>query len=420
MTSSVLWFVARRHLAGGRSTVLLSLISWITLAGVTLGVSSLVVVTAVMTGMQQDLRTKLLEAAPHVLVRQLGTSLRLEDWPMVTDSAMANESVVGAAPFVLSEVTMIRRGERGNYSQSASLFGVSPEEIRGAATGIEEDILDGIHDLAPPESGLPPLLLGLGVADRMQLFPGDTVIVASWENLRTDLMVFLRPTMKQFEVTGTFSTGMYDYDIGYVYTTIDDARELIGISDSTSASGVGVKVADPALAAGVAVELAERLPFDYVVQSWEQTNRALFSALKLEKIAMGVILFLIVLVAAFNIVSTLVMVVADRRREIGILRAMGMRGIDVTRIFVIQGLGIGITGTALGAALGVSVSLLIERFELIRIPPEVYFVDHLPVSIQAGDLAWIVGASVAVSILATIYPATQAARMAPVDAIRHD
>lgn len=420
MSSSVLWFVARRHLAGGRRNALLSLITWIALAGVTVGVSALIVVTAVMTGMQRDLRAKILEAAPHVLVQQKGTSLRLDGWREVVDRALATESVVAAAPFVLTQVSLVRSGSDGLYPQAAQLFGVLPEGAAAVVTELEGKIASGVHDLTTPPSGLAPLLIGRGVADRMQLFEGDTVIVISFENLQPDLLAGLRPAMRRFEVTGIFSTGIHDYDVAYAYTTLAAARELVGISNDATASGVGVRVSSPDLAAAAADRLAVELGYPYHVRSWEDSNQALFSALKLEKIAMGVILFLVVLVAAFNIVSTLTMVVADRTREIGILRAIGMRGREIMRIFVIQGMWIGVAGTALGALLGLTTSLLIDRYELIRIPPSVYLIDHLPVALDPADLIWIVTASVAVSLLATIYPARQAARMAPVDAIRHD
>ncbi len=166
--------------------------------------------------------------------------------------------------------------------------------------------------------------------------------------------------------------------------------------------------------------MRETLGFDYFAVSWIVTNRALFSALKLEKIAMGLILFLIVLVAAFNIVSTLVMVVSDRTREIGILKAMGMTRKGILSVFVLQGAWIGVTGTALGTAGGLGLSWLLDRYEIIKIPPDVYFVDHLPVSLRVTDVLLIVVASIAVAFLATIYPALQASRLEPVDAIRHE
>jgi lipoprotein-releasing system permease protein len=254
----------------------------------------------------------------------------------------------------------------------------------------------------------------------MQLFVGDTVVVASFENLSANVMGGLAPTLRRFQVTGTFETGMYDYDLQNVYTTLAHAQELVGIDDPSVAGGIGVRTVDPSRATEIAGAIQDRLGFPYYVESGEVTNRALFSALKLEKIAMGLILFLIVLVAAFNIVSTLVMVVADRTREIGILKAMGMTRAGILRVFVLQGAWIGVMGTALGTVLGVALALILGRYELIKIPPDVYFVDHLPVSLQLDDVGKIVVASIVVAFLATIYPAIQASRLEPVDAIRHD
>jgi lipoprotein-releasing system permease protein len=257
------------------------------------------------------------------------------------------------------------------------------------------------------------------MAARLQLFTGDTLIVVSMENLRPDMLGGLSPTLRLFEVTGTFTTGMYEYDSKNLYTSISAAQDLLGLPD-TVISGLGVRTTNPDDATEIGEALSDRLGYPYYVESWITTNRALFSALKLEKIVMGLILFLIVLVAAFNIVSTLVMVVSDRTREIGILKAMGMTGGGILRVFVLQGAWIGLIGTALGTTFGVVLCWLLDTYEIIKIPPDVYFVDRLPVSLQASDLALIVAASVVIAFAATIYPSLQAARLQPVEAIRHD
>jgi lipoprotein-releasing system permease protein len=413
------WYIARHYLGAGRSRGLLSLITWIALGGVTVGVTALVVVIAVMAGMQKDLRGKILESTPHVLVLESGTSLRLHDWQRVLDTVASIDGVVGAAPFVLTDVSVVRSGADGLYPQPAHLYGISIDPTRAAPTEMERNIMNGALNLEPPPSGLQPLLMGSGLMARMQLFEGDTVVVASFENLRTDIFGGLQPTLRQFEITGSFTTGMYDYDMQNVYTTLAVAQELVG-AEPDVVSGIGVRTTDPEFATRVGDEIQRRLGFPYYVESWMTTNRALFSALKLEKLAMGLILFLIVLVAAFNIVSTLVMVVADRTREIGILKAMGMTRAGILRVFVLQGAWIGIAGTLLGTGLGVTLAWALGRFEIIKIPPDVYFVDHLPVSLQMADVAKIVVASVIVAFLATVYPARQAASLEPVDAIRHD
>jgi lipoprotein-releasing system permease protein len=305
------------------------------------------------------------------------------------------------------------------YQQPATMYGIHLDPEHAPPTEMERQIVEGILNLEPPASGLPPLLLGSVMADRMILFEGDTVVLMSLENLNMDSFGAMTPTIRQFEITGTFTTGMYDYDLKNVYTTFEAASDLIGLEPGT-ASGIFVRTVDPELAPDIAREIGARLGSDYYVESWVVTNRALFSALRLEKLAMQLILFLIVLVAAFNIVSTLVMVVADRTREIGILKAMGMTKSGILRVFVLQGAWIGVMGTVVGTVTGLFLCWLLDRYQIIRIPPDVYFVDHLPVSVQVTDVVLIVAASVAVAFLATIYPAVQASRLEPVDAIRHE
>ena len=411
------WFIARHYLKAGRGKALLSLITWIALGGIILGVAALITVISVMSGMQGELRGKILESTPHLYVLEYSRSLQLGDYETVVDTILTMDGVTAAAPFAMSNVSLVY--EQGDYSQSAYLFGVDTDTTGMAVTEMERRMIEGALDLAPPESGLPPLLMGSVLADRMGIFAGDTMVVLSLENLNPDMFGGFSPTLRQFEVTGTFTTGMYEYDLSNIYTTLPAAQELLGMP-ATTASGIGVRTVDPAQAAEIAATLQERLGYPYQVQSWIERNQALFSALQLEKIALGLIVFLIVVVAAFNIVSTLVMVVSDRTKEIGILRTMGMTQKGIMRVFVIQGVWIGVIGTVAGTLLGVGASWAIDRFELIQIPGDVYFVEHLPATLDPVDIGLIVVASVLVSFLATIYPSRQASRLEPVDAIRHE
>lgn len=412
------WFVAYRYLSARKQGRFLSFITWVALGGITVGVTALIVVLGVMNGMQEDLQEKILGSSPHVMVLERGPALRMNDWRTVADSIRTVPEVEAVSPFALSSVVVVR-GE--DYVQPADLYGISlegnPDE---SVTRMEEEILQGIHALEETKSGLPPVVLGVRLADRMAVFPGDSLLIFSLENFGMDPMGGYRPAVRQFEVTGTFETGMYDYDLNNMYAPLGWVQGILGIQREDQISGLGVRISDPWRATEVSAEIQNRLGGTYFAQSWTTTNQSLFSALQLEKLAMGVILSLIVMVAAFNIVSTLVMVVVDRTSEIGILKSMGMSDGQILRIFVLQGLAIGTLGTALGTGLGLFLSWTLHRFEIIKIPPDVYFIDRLPVSVHVEDVAFIVVVSIVISFVATIYPALQASRLQPVEAIRHE
>ncbi|MFP3948513.1 MAG: FtsX-like permease family protein [Longimicrobiales bacterium] len=410
------WFIARRYLAPQGQGRLLSFITWIALGGVTVGVTALIAVIGVMTGMQEDLQDKILGSSPHIIVLQRGSSLRMDDWRSVRDSVLTVDGVEAAAPFLLTEVALMRE----EYAQPADLYGIPMGEDLPPVTEMEEEIRTGVHSLQATESGLTPLLVGSRLADRMQVFQGDTLVLISLENIRTNPLGGLDPAMRQFEVTGTFTTGMYDYDVRNIYAPLPAVQDLLDLEEGDRVSGIGVRTVDPWQVDEIESRLREALRFPYYVQSWTTTNSSLFAALTLEKLALGVILFLIVVVAAFNIVSTLVMVVVNRTREIGILKSMGMKDKTVLQIFKQQGLAIGVVGTVLGTGLGLLLVWLLDTYEFIELPGDVYFVDTLPVALDPVDLALIFVLSVLVAFAATIYPARQASRMVPVEAIRHE
>lgn len=410
------WFLARRYLSGGRGRRLLSLITLIAIGGVTVGVMALVVVIGVMTGLQQDLREKILGASPHGMVLEIGSAFRMDAWPPVLERVRATEGVVAAAPFVYTEV-LLNAGE--SYSEGAVLRGVGADSAGLAVTGIDRYLVSGRMPFGATDSGRPGIVVGEGLARRLGLYEGKlvTVISAGGESLEVTPTGF-QPQMRRFEVTGIFRTGLFQYDSKFTYVAMESARELLRLGEAVT--GVEFLVRDAWEADRVADRVEEALGYPYAVEDWQEQNASLFSALKIEKLAMAVILLLIVLVASFNIVSTLVMVVTDKTREIGILRSMGLTARSVTRTFMVQGVVIGLIGTTLGMTLGGLAAWSLDRYRLIRLPADVYFVDALPVEVDPIDLILIAGASLLISFLATLYPARQAAELAPVDAIRHE
>lgn len=409
------WFVARRYLASRRGARLLSLITLIAIGGVFVGVMALVVVTAVMTGLQNDLREKILGTNPHIWVTPYGEALRMDRWQPIAEQVRNVQGVNAAAPFVHTEVGL---RNRAGHAEFAVLRGVDADVPGEPITDVVKRIRAGELQLDSTQSGFPPLLLGEDLANRFGLFPGDVVDLISLAGARVSPVGGLIPNLEKFEVAGRFRTGMYEYDNKFMYTSLAAAQELTGLG--AAVSGLEIRVADPMNAAALAATLDDRLGYPYHAQDWIQMNAQLFSALKLEKLALGLILLLIVIVAAFNIVSTLVMVVTDKTREIGILKSMGLSSREVQRIFLLQGVVIGVVGTALGAAAGLFLVFLLDRYQFIEIPGDIYFIDRLPVAFDLGDFATILGLSILISFLATLYPARQAAKLLPVEAIRHD
>jgi lipoprotein-releasing system permease protein len=406
--------IAWRYLRSRRGSKLLSLISVIAIGGVVVGVSALIVIMGVMTGLQNDLREKILIGSPDVRVLTMGSDMVMKNWEPVLKTVQAEPGVVAAAPFVLTKAIV---GAGHKYNDGAFGMGIVPSDRGKPVTTIRSFATAGDFTFRSTDGKRRGAVLGERLASRLSVYPGiDSITLTTVGNDVSPVTGTLVPKEMKLEVTGLFNTGMYEYDNQYLFVSLDVAQELAGIQSDVT--GLEVATKDRWIAADVGASLAKRLGYPYRTEDWQEQNSSLFQALRLEKLGMSLILMLVILVAAFNIVGTLTMVVADKTKEIGILRAMGMTAASIRRIFLAQGIMIGVVGTGLGLLLGLATALALDTYKLIPLNPEVYFIDHLPVARQPWDIAVTVVASLLIAAAATIYPALQASRLLPVEAMR--
>ena len=409
--------ITLRYLRSRRSSRLLSLITVIAVGGVTVGVMALIVVLGVMNGLQADLRDKILVANPHLRVLTYGEGLRLDDWRKVLGEVRRSPGVEAAAPFVLTQ-GLISAGH--DYAEGVVVYGVDPDTGARAVTSFARHFTKGDLTFKPTHRDVEGgIALGARLASKLTAFPGDvvTLVAPAGAKFNPSLGAYV-PKFHRYEVTGIFDTGMYEYDNSYVALDRRAAQRFAGLDSAVT--GIDVRLADPAQARPFGVALESRLGYPYRALDWQSQNASLFSALELEKLAMALVVFLICVVAAFNVVGTLTMAVRDKTREIGILLAMGLKQTAIRRIFLTQGILVGLTGTTLGVALGLIVGTMVNRGHWIPIDPSIYFIDHLPVHTQPLDVLLVIVASLVVATLAPLYPSVQAARLDPVTAIRYE
>ena len=407
--------IALRYLRGQRGTRSASLQTVIAIGSIAVGVTALIVVLGVMNGLRDDLRDKILIGSPHIHVLTFGENLRLDDWQNQLKRVQGYPGVVAAAPEV---TTMSIVTNPSGYPEGVKVIGLEPGAGMEQVTDIKSAIVEGDATFtisAPDVRGA--VVLGAGLAQRLSVRPGDVVQMVEPNFRKVNRAIGMpTPTYWRFEVTGTFRTGMYIYDNEFVVMTRVVAQEFAGLD--TAVTEIGVRVANAWDAPRISTGLANLLGYPYRTEAWQAQNATLFSALELEKRAMGLVIFFIMIVAAFNIVGTLTMVVAFKTREIGILQAMGLPARGIARIFLAQGAIVGLVGTSIGLVLGLAIAIIVDRTGAVKIDPSVYFIDHLPVRIEPLDVLVVVVASVAVAILATIPPARRASALVPVEAIR--
>jgi lipoprotein-releasing system permease protein len=411
--------IAWRYLRSRRGSRLLSFISVIAIGGVVVGVSALIVIIGVMNGLQKDLREKILVASPSVRVLSYGDDLIMNNWEQSLAKVSRVPGVVAAAPFVQTQA-LVSAGH--SYVVPAQIVGI-PAAGPGVpdVTAIRQHIMRNAGDFrfASSDGKRRGAVLGKYLSEKLNVVPGQNIrLVAGPVGGLGNLASGATARYFDFEVTGVFETGLFEYDDQYIYMDVAAAQEVAGIDSAVT--GLEVRTSDRWQSPQVAGAIDTTLGYPTRTVDWQEQNKTLFQALKLEKMGMTIILLLIVFVAAFNIVSTLTMVVTDKTREIGILKAMGMPARSIRRIFLAQGVVIGAVGTGIGFLIGVAAAVALDRYRLIKLDPNIYFIDHLPVAMEALDLVVIVLCSLAIAAIATLYPSGQAAKLYPIEAIRHE
>jgi len=409
--------LARRYLRGSRRGRGMALNTAIATGGIAVGVMALIVVLGIMNGLRDDLTDRILIANPHLRVLTFGPSLRFEPWRGALDTVLAEPGVVAASPEVITQ--SVARNRAG-YVSAINIIGLPSDTGRASVTTIPQAITQGdLQFRTTSDSVDGGIILGYRLAERMSLYQGDLVELVSSASARVNpALGTVVPKFWRFEVVGRFDTGMFQYDDGFAIMSLKTAQRFDGLGDAIT--GIQIQVTDPWLAPAIGKRLEGKLGYPYRTLDWQAQNATLFSALQLEKLGMGLIICFIMVVAAFNIVGTLIMVVADKTREIGILRAMGMSAGAIRRVFLVQGGIIGLTGTMIGLGLGLVVAYLIDASGVIRIDPAIYFIDHLPVHIEWLDVLAVVLTSLTVALVATVHPSRVASALVPVDAIRHE
>ena len=404
-------FIAFRYLLARRKQAFISVISLFSILGVGLGVAALIVVIGVMNGFSNDLKDKILGVNSHLIVTSMAGGM--EGYEDAAEQARGVEGVVGVMPFVYSEVMLSTR----NGVKGVALRGIQPANA-GEVLSLPEDMVDGeVADLSR-EQGPPGIIVGEELASRLGITVLSSVNLLSPAGQKT--AAGFTPKIKPFRVVGIFNSGMYEYDSSLAYISLGAAQDLLGFSENM-ASGLEIRVADVDRAGEIAPRVSGALGgHPFYVRTWMQMNESLFAALELEKTAMFIILVMIVLVGTFSIVTSLIMLVMEKTKDIAILMSMGAREKNIRNIFMLQGTIIGLIGTALGFAIGLPACWLLEKYQFIKLPRDVYALDHLPVLLAWTDLTIIGLAAFGLCFTATIYPARQASKLQPAEALRYE
>ena len=417
-------FISLRHLKAKRAQKFISLNTWISIGGVALGVMALIVVIDVMSGFGKDLRDKILGTNSHIVVTNI-TRSGIDNFESVLKKVMQSDGIKAAAPFILNQVMLTF----GSKSSGVVVRGVDPER-EAMVSDLEKNLIQGEIGMLKRSKknkaghGHDNIILGKELSQKLGVQVGDAISMVSPASRLTPMGLI--PKIKLFKVVGLFESGMFEYDSSLAFISVQSAQRFFAMKGKVS--GIEIRVEDIDSADKIAELLQENLGFPYYVRDWMRMNKNLFSALRLEKIVMFIILILIILVAAFNIVSTLFMVVMEKTKEIAILKSMGASRISIMKIFSFQGLIIGFTGTLIGCVGGFTivpnlneiVGFIENIFGITAFPSDVYYLDKLPSEIQYIDSFLIVVFSIFICFVASLYPAWRASRLDPVDGLSYE
>jgi len=403
-------FLGMKYLKAKRKQRFISVITVISVLGVMVGVMALVVVLSVMNGFRADLMSKILGVNSHLLV--LSLTGPFNDYQKAAEKVDKVEGVIASTPFIYTQVMINNSGQ----VSGAVLRGVDPESA-GAVVTFKSMIKDGsITSLGKKIDGMPPIIIGGELAKQIGAHPGSVITVISPEGKLTPLG--RTPNTRRFRVAALFDSGMYEYDASMIYISLKEAQDFLALGDKVT--GLEVRVEDVYKSDKISKKVQKVLGYPYWTKDWKVMNRSLFSALKLEKFTMFVILTMIVLVGALNIISTLVMVVMEKTRDVAILRAMGASARSIMTIFMFQGLLVGVVGTFAGLASGLGLCQLLAKYKFINLPADVYYISTLPVQVEVADVSFVAAAAVVISFLATLYPSWYASRLNPVESFRYE
>jgi len=403
--------VALRYLTARRKQAFISLISAVAVLGVAVGVAALFIALGLMTGLQSEIRARILGATAHISVFRAGAR-PMEDYRLMVDRVRRVPGVAGAAPALYGKALLAS----GTSSAVATLKGIVPAEERTVTDVISKIRDGGLTAFDHPGEGPPPLLLGATLAESLNVGVGDVVTITSPRGRLSP--VGMLPRVTRARVAGTVKTGLFEFDAGWGYLPLPAAQRLFEDADRTTM--VEVRLSDMFAVKGTEKELMAALGGGFVTTDWIEMNGSLFSALWIEKMAIGITIGLIVAVAALNIVATLVLMVMEKHKDIAILVSMGASRRAIMRVFVLQGSLIGALGTAIGGVIGWAVCRVLDRYQLIRIPEDVYQIAWVPFRLLPGDATVVLAGALVVCFLATLYPAHGAARLDPAEALRYE